>query len=49
MSDPVIVAEKLTKKYGSAIAVDSLDLAIAPGEVFGLLGPNGAGKTNIGF
>lgn len=45
MSDPVIVAEKLTKRYGSAVAVDSLDLAIEHGEVFGLLGPNGAGKT----
>ncbi|HVB89311.1 MAG TPA: ABC transporter ATP-binding protein [Beijerinckiaceae bacterium] len=45
MSDPVIVSEKLTKRYGAAIAVDSLDLAIQPGEVFGLLGPNGAGKT----
>ena len=45
MSDPVIVADRLTKRYGSTVAVDALDLTIAQGEVFGLLGPNGAGKT----
>ncbi len=36
---------KLVKRYGSAAAVDGLDLTIRQGEVFGLLGPNGAGKT----
>ena len=35
----------LTKRYGKILALDSLDLKISPGEVFGLLGPNGAGKT----
>ncbi len=35
----------LTKRYGDFTAVDSLDLAVRQGEVFGLLGPNGAGKT----
>ena len=45
MSTPVIEAKALTKRYGSQIAVDRLDLTIAKGEVFGLLGPNGAGKT----
>ena len=35
----------LTKRYGSTLALDHLDLAIAPGEVYGYLGPNGAGKT----
>ena len=37
--------EKLTKRFGAHTAVDSLNLAIAPGELFALLGPNGAGKT----
>ena len=45
MSEPIIRAEALTKRYGSALAVDQLDLAVEAGEVFGLLGPNGAGKT----
>jgi len=40
-----IRAEGLTKRYGSTVALDALDLRVAPGEVFGYLGPNGAGKT----
>lgn len=35
----------LTKRYGSVSALDSLDLAVPEGSVFGFLGPNGAGKT----
>ncbi len=35
----------LTKTYGSQVALDRLNLTIAPGEVFCLLGANGAGKT----
>ncbi|MEP7347043.1 MAG: ABC transporter ATP-binding protein, partial [Gemmatimonadaceae bacterium] len=35
----------LTKTFGHLVAVDSLDLEIRRGEVFGLLGPNGSGKT----
>ena len=46
MSDtPLVEAHGLTKAYGELIAVDSIDLEVSPGEVFGLLGPNGAGKT----
>jgi ABC-2 type transport system ATP-binding protein len=41
----VIEAEGLTKRYGSVVALDGLDLAVAAGTVLGLLGPNGAGKT----
>ena len=37
--------EKLRKTYGALVAVESLDLEIKRGEVFGLLGPNGSGKT----
>ena len=40
-----IQAEGLTKRYGKTLALDSLDLSIEPGEVYGYLGPNGAGKT----
>ncbi len=44
---PIISTEELTKIYAGADfrAVDSLDLKIEAGEIFGLLGPNGAGKT----
>jgi len=41
----LLVADKLTKDYGSNRALDALDLGISPGEVVGLLGPNGSGKT----
>lgn len=41
----MIKTEKLSKKFGEITAVDSLDLEVHEGEVFGFLGPNGAGKT----
>ena len=40
-----IELDGLTKRYGSLLAVDNLDLQINEGEVFGFLGPNGAGKS----
>lgn len=39
--------EKLTKKFDKLTAVNSVDLVIKKGELFGLLGPNGAGKTTM--
>jgi ABC-2 type transport system ATP-binding protein len=41
----VIEAIDLTKTYGATLAVDHINLAIKPGEIFCLLGANGAGKT----
>jgi ABC-2 type transport system ATP-binding protein len=41
----VISCAGLTKRFGPAIAVDGLDLAVSSGQVYGFLGPNGAGKT----
>jgi ABC-2 type transport system ATP-binding protein len=40
-----IFTDKLTRRFGDVVAVDELDLAVKPGEVFGLVGPDGAGKT----
>ena len=45
LSTPLLVTRNLTKDYGTFRALDSLNLSLAPGEVFGLLGPNGSGKT----
>jgi lipooligosaccharide transport system ATP-binding protein len=45
VSESLISARGLTKKYGDFIAVDGIDFDVAKGESFGLLGPNGAGKS----
>ena len=41
----IIETKKLSKKFGILIAVESLNLKIEKGEIFGLIGPNGSGKT----
>jgi ABC-2 type transport system ATP-binding protein len=45
LAAPAIRTTGLTKRFGSILAVDRLDLEIPSGSIFGLLGPNGAGKT----
>jgi len=47
MLAPVIVAESLTKYYGSRLAVDGISFQVQRNEVMGLLGPNGSGKSTI--
>jgi len=44
---PAIQVNSVTKRYGSLLALNAVDLSIATGEFFGLLGPNGAGKTTL--
>jgi len=43
--DAAIRTVGLTKHFGRVVALDGLDLEVAPGEIFGFLGPNGAGKS----
>jgi ABC-2 type transport system ATP-binding protein len=45
MSDPVILAENLTRRFGDFTAVDRVSFQVSAGEVVGYLGPNGSGKT----
>jgi ABC-2 type transport system ATP-binding protein len=45
MTDPVIVVENLTRKFGDFTAVDHVSFTVGAGEVVGYLGPNGSGKT----
>jgi ABC-2 type transport system ATP-binding protein len=45
MTNKVIKAEKLSKKFGTFTAVDEISFEVSEGEIFGFLGANGAGKT----
>ena len=44
-TQPAVILEGVTKRFGDVVAVDAVDLAISAGEFFTLLGPSGSGKT----
>ena len=46
MTDTLIEARGLTKRFGTLVAVDGIDFEVRRGECLGFLGPNGAGKTS---
>ena len=45
MPEIAIQTQKLTRRFGSLVAVDNVDLQVTAGQFFGFLGPNGAGKS----
>jgi ABC-2 type transport system ATP-binding protein len=45
MDAPAISTEHLTRRFGDLVAVQDVNLQVAPGQFFGFLGPNGAGKS----
>jgi ABC-2 type transport system ATP-binding protein len=44
---PAVRARGLVKRFDDVIALDGIDLDVAPGQIHGLVGPNGAGKTTL--
>jgi lipooligosaccharide transport system ATP-binding protein len=46
MTQPLVEARHLTKRFGTFTAVDDVSFEVRPGEAFGFLGPNGAGKSS---
>ena len=47
MTDPLISAHGLSKRFGKVVALDALDLDVPPGAALGLLGPAGSGKSTF--
>jgi branched-chain amino acid transport system ATP-binding protein len=45
--DAILRTDKATIRFGGLVAVNTLDMAVRPGEIYGLIGPNGAGKTTV--
>jgi branched-chain amino acid transport system ATP-binding protein len=47
MTAPLLDVQDLSKRFGGFVALDGIDLAVAPGERLGLIGPNGSGKSTL--
>jgi branched-chain amino acid transport system ATP-binding protein len=47
MTDPLLVVEHLTMRFGGLVAVNDLSFQVGRGDITALIGPNGAGKTTV--
>jgi len=47
MAEPILVASRLTKRFGALLVLDGVDFAMGAHEAVGIVGPNGAGKTTL--
>lgn len=47
MTQPVVLCERVTKRYGKKTALDELNIVIPAGRIVGILGPNGCGKSTL--
>ena len=47
MTGPTLQGDEIVRRHGGLVAVDRVDVTVAPGRVLGIIGPNGAGKSTL--